>query len=440
MPAFVLRGSCALLIALALVCTGAAQVLTPVRPLPAATASAEGFAAERLERVHARLQQFVDEGQVAGAVSLVARNGKVVDVCTVGMRDRERRLAMTRDTIVRVYSMTKIVTSVAVLMLIEEGRLRLDDPIADFLPALKSPQVFTGGTAEAPQYAPLARPITIRHLLTHTSGFAYGLSRSVVDDMYRDARPLQSRTADDFVAGVAGLPLIAQPGDRYYYGVNTDLLGAIVEKVTGQKLGAFMKARIFDPLGMPDTGFAVAADKRNRLAVLYQREENAPLAPVDSLRLSPAAAADPPYPDPEGRLFDSGGGGLFSTADDYARFAQMLLNGGELDGVRLLGPKMVATMTADQNARVAQPSSSHAGFGFGVSVRLDQGGGAPAGSVGEFGWSGAATTYVSIDPQEQMVSVLLTQHLPFNQPRIFSVFSAMVNASVVGPPAKRRPY
>jgi CubicO group peptidase (beta-lactamase class C family) len=333
--------------------------------------------------------------------------------------------------------MTKIITSVAVLMLVEEGRLRLEDPIADFLPALKAPQVFTGGTAAAPQLTAVARPITIRHLLTHTSGFAYGLAQSPVDDLYRGAKVLQARSADDFVARVARLPLIAQPGDRFYYGVNTDLLGAIVEQVTGQRLGAFMKARIFDPLGMPDTGFSVPAGSRGRLATLYQRQGSGPLEAVAAFSPTGNTAEELPYPDPDGRLFDSGGGGLFSTADDYARFAQMLLNGGELEGVRILSPKSVTTMTANQTARVAQPSNSHAGFGLGVSVRLDHGGGALAGSIGEFGWSGAATTYVSIDPLEQMVSILLTQHLPFNQPGIFTVYSTMVNAAIVG---SARPY
>ncbi len=428
-----LRTACALLLCTALASPAAAQVAAPAA-LPSSTAAAEGLAPDRLDRMHARLRQFVDQGEIAGAISLVARHGRIVDLHTVGMRDREKRLPMTRDTIVRVYSMTKIVTSVAVLMLVEDGRLRLEDPIAKYLPALKAPQVFNGGTAADPQLVPLAQPITIRHLLTHTSGFAYGLAQSPVDDMYRDAKVLQARSTDDFVARVARLPLIAQPGERFYYGVNTDLLGAIVEKVTGQSLGAFMEARIFAPLGMNDTAFTVPPARRDRLATLYQREGDAPLAAVAALALGRDTEGDLPYPDPDGRLFHSGGGGLFSTADDYARFAQMLLNGGELDGIRILSRKSVTSMTANQNARLAQPTSSHAGFGFGVSVRLDHGGGSLAGSIGEFGWSGAATTYVSIDPVERMVSILLTQHLPFNQPGIFSVFSTMVNAAVVDPP------
>lgn len=425
------RSLAALTLAVALTVPVSAQVATLARTLPAAAPASEGLSAERLARMHARLDRFVEEGQIAGAVSLVVRHGKVVDVHTTGLRDREQRVPMTRDTIVRVYSMSKIVSSVAALILIEEGRLRLEDPISQYLPAFKSPQVLTGGTTAAPQLVPAARPITIRHLLTHTSGFAYGLSpATTVDVMYRDARIFEARTSDEFVKKIAALPLIAQPGERFNYGVNTDLLGIIIEKITGQSLGAFMEARIFGPLGMVDTGFAVPAAKQGRLARIYTRDGSAPLALVTGFSPGPDGSNQVPYPDPEGRLFHSGGGGLFSTADDYARFAQMVLNGGVLDGVRILGRKTVHTMISDQNARLPQGTPSSSGFGFGVSVRLDQGGGALAGSVGEFGWSGAATTLVSIDPQEKTVLLLLTQHLPFNQPGIFSVFSTMVNAAI----------
>lgn len=431
----VLSLAAALALSLALVHPSRAQVAAPPGPpasaaLPSGTAAAEGLVPDRLERLHARLSRFVDDGEVAGLVSLVVRHGKVVDVHLAGHRDREQRQPMTRDTIFRIYSMSKIITSVAVLTLVEDGRLRLDDPIGTFLPSLAAPRVFTGGTAAVPQLVPARRPITIRHLLTHTSGFAYGLSPSVVDDMYRDARLLQARTGDEFVERVSKLPLIAQPGERYYYGINTDLLGIVVEKVTGQTLGAYVKARILDPLGMRDTGFDVPASKRARLATLYQRQDTGPLVPVAALSLAGPDARDLPYPDPEGRLFHSGGGGMFSTADDYARFAQMLLDGGTLDGVRVLGRKTIAMMTTDQNARVDEPTAGHSGFGLGVSVRRDLAGGALGGSVGEYGWSGAATTTVTIDPRERLVMLLLAQHLPFDQPRLFSVFATMVQAAL----------
>ncbi len=430
MPPSLIHRLAALSLAAAIAAPASAQVASPSGPLPVATAAAEGFSADRLARMHERLDRFVTEGQIAGAISLVARHGRIVDVHVTGLRDREGRLPMTRDTIVRIYSMSKIVTSVAALMLVEEGRLRLEDPIALYLPNLATPRVLTGGTAVAPTLVDAARPITIRHLLTHTSGLAYGLSSSTVDDMYRDARLMQARSSDDFVARVAALPLIAQPGERFYYGVNTDLLGIIIEKISGQRLGEFMQARIFGPLGMADTGFTVPAAQRHRLARVYRREGNGPLTAVASPTTSANGSTEPPYPDPDGRLFHSGGGGLFSTADDYARFAQMLLDGGALDGVRILGRKTVETMRSDQNGRLPQRSPSHTGFGLGVSVRLDQAGGGAGGSVGEFGWSGAATTMVKIDPQEGSVVILLAQHLPGNQPGIYGVFSTMVNAAI----------
>ena len=431
MKLMLVRGTCALLLSLCLASPSASQVAAPTATLPASTAAAEGLAADRLDRLHGRLKRYVDEGQIAGAISLVARRGRIVDVHAVGLRDREKQLPMTRDTIVRIYSMSKILTSAAALILVEEGTLRLEDPITKYLPSLGARQVFTGGTPAAPQLATATRPITIRHLLTHTSGFAYGLAPGPVDDLYRAAKLFEAKTADELVAKVATLPLVAQPGERFNYGVNTDLLGAIIEKVSGTSLGAFMKARLFDPLGMPDTGFDVPAAKRARLAALYQRDGDGPLAGVESFQTPGTKPSAVPYPDPDGRLFHSGGGGLFSTADDYARFAQMLLNGGELDGVRILGRKTVASMTANQMTHVVNPGNSHQGVGLGVSVRIDQAGGPAGGSVGEFGWSGAATTYVSVDPQEQLVSILLTQHFPFDQPGIFSVFSTMVNAALV---------
>lgn len=429
MTPILLRPAVAVALALALVAPSTAQV-TPVATLmPVATPSEVGLAGDRLDRLHARLDRFVADGEIAGAVSLVARRGRIADVHVTGLRDREQRLPMTRDTIVRIYSMSKIVTSVAALILVEEGRLRLDEPIATYLPALKAPKVFAGGTAARPRLVPAARPITIRHLLTHTSGFAYGLADSPVDEMYRTQALLTSSTSDAFVGKVASLPLIAQPGQRFYYGVNTDLLGIIIEQVSGQRLGDFMQARIFGPLGMVDTAFSVPPEKRARLARLYQRDGKGPLAPAG---VSPGSSGPEPipYPDAEGRLFQSGGGGLFSTADDYLRFAQMLLDGGTLGGIRILGRKTVESMAADQNRRLPGPDQSHLGFGFGVAMRLDHAGGAPAGSIGEYGWSGAATTMVDIDPQERLAAVLLTQLLPYDQPSLFAVYRAMLGAAI----------
>jgi CubicO group peptidase (beta-lactamase class C family) len=399
------------------------------QPLPTAAPAAEGFSPERLDRLHARLQRFVDEGQHAGLITLIARNGKVVDSRVHGFRDRARQLPMQRDTIVRIYSMTKVITSVAVMMLVEEGRLRLDDPVRTYLPAFAAPKVFTGGTAAAPRVSGTDVPITIRHLLTHTSGLIYGFGSDPIDGIYTDAKVLQLPTLEAFVSQAASLPLVAPPGDRFAYGLSTDVLGAVVQEVSGEPFDEFIRRRILEPLGMTDTGFTVPESKRGRLAIVYTTGKDGGLVPM--------AFDGVPYPDPLGRTFPSGGGGLFSTIDDYARFGQMLLNGGELDGVRLLGRKTVETMRANHLAHLDRPStdgSRSEGFGLGGSVRLDLASGAPLGSVGQFGWSGAATTYFNIDPVEGTLALVFAQHMPFNEHDLFDTFSTMMYAALVDAP------
>lgn len=399
------------------------------QPLPASTPAAEGFAPDRLARLHARLQGFVDQGKHAGLITLIARHGKVVESRTYGLRDRERRLPMERDTIVRIYSMTKVITSVAVMMLVEEGRLRLDDPVTAYLPALAKPMVFAGGTAAAPQLTPAGRPITIRHLLTHTSGFIYGFGGGELDKAYNEAKLFQLPTLSAFLERAATLPLVVAPGERFAYGISTDLLGAVVEKVAGQPFDLFVRTRITEPLAMHDTGFTVPEHKRGRLAKLYTTGKDGSLKPMP--------VTGQPYPDELGRGFPSGGGGLFSTIDDYARFGQMLLNGGVLDGTRLLGRKTVETMRANHLVHLARPTtdgSPSEGFGLGGSVRLDRASGSPLGSVGQFGWSGAATTYFSIDPVEGTLALVFAQHMPFNEHDLFGTFSTMMYAALVDAP------
>lgn len=396
------------------------------QPLPTASPAEAGFAPDRLERLHGRMQRFVDEGRHAGILTLIARNGRVVDVRAHGLRDREQSLPMERDTIVRIYSMTKVVTSVAVMMLVEEGRLRLDDPVAMYLPALAKPMVFTGGTAAAPQLTESTRPITIRHLLTHTSGYIYGFGRDEIDKVYQEAKLFEARTVDGFISTAARLPLGVQPGQRFWYGISTDILGAVVEQVADRPFDDFVRERITAPLGMADTGFTVPEGKRARLAKVYTTGKDGTLTPV------PVDGV--PYPDAQGRLFASGGGGLFSTIDDYARFGQMLLNGGELDGVRLLGRKTVETMRTNHLAHLERPTTDDSqsdGFGLGGAVRLDLAGGSPLGSVGQFGWSGAATTYFTIDPAEGVLALAFAQHMPFNEHDLFGVFSTMMYAALI---------
>lgn len=389
-------------------------------PLPVTTPAAAGFSAERLDRLHQTLGGFVDSGQYSGYVVLLARDGRIVDWRAHGWQDIAARTPLQRDSIVQIYSMSKIVTSVAVLQLMEEGKLRLEDRVEKFLPALANRQVLTGGTADAPQLAPAARPITVRDLLTHTAGYYYGTDWSagspVAIELFQRAKVWDATNLTEFVARVAQLPLADQPGTRYRYGISIDLLGAIVEQASGLRLDRYFQQRILGPLGMRDTGFGVAPEKAGRLAKTYQRGADGALA--ESPSLSGTVATD-------GSGLLSGGGGLRSTAADYARFAQMLLNGGELDGVRVLSRKTVELMTANHIAHLADPHPFNRGeLGFGLGVRMvnDLGRSPTLGSTGMFGWDGAATTLVWMDPKERTVAILLMQHFPYNQDDVFDYF------------------
>ncbi|MDQ3346981.1 MAG: beta-lactamase family protein [Acidobacteriota bacterium] len=408
--------------------------------LPDAAPAAAGFSAERLQRLHTRLQTLIDEGHFSGFVTLIARNGSVVDVRSLGLRDREASLPMERDTIFRIYSMSKIVTSVAALMLVEEGRLRLNDPIGQYLPALTEPKVFTGRTEGRPMLVRAKAPITVRHLFTHSSGYGYGFGQAPIDRLYHQADLFSAPTMTAFLERAARLPLAEEPGQRFRYGINTDLLGAIVEKVSGQPFEAFVRDRITGPLRMQDTAFVVPAEKRSRLAVLYAKDKAGRLAiPQGPLLATSKPVKDPlPYPDAEGRGFPSGGGGLFSTIDDYARFGQMLLNGGELDGVRLLGRKTVQSMRSNHLLFLDRPTTDNGadGFGLGGAVRRHLAHGGPLGSPGQFGWSGAASTYFNIDPEEGTMALLFAQHFPHNEHDVFSLFSTMMYAALVDAPKR----
>ena len=324
---------------------------------------------------------------------------------------------MERDTICRVYSMSKIITSVGVLVLFEEGRFNLDDPVSKYLPELKDMKVMTGGTADAPQLEPLKRPITLKHLLTHTSGLIYDFSGGKeLAKLYERANLWTGPGLNDFITKLGRLPLEHQPGDAFTYGVNTDVLGALVEKISGKTLGAFLEERIFHPLGMKDTGFDVPPEKMNRLAKTYKHGADGKFVEAEPIIET--------WPEP-GRGIESGGGGLFSTAGDYARFAQMLLDGGTLDGHRILGRKTVELMTANHMVTLPnnQAASRQKGFGLGVELTTDLGQLSMPSSLEQFGWYGAATTYCQIDPKEKIVAVALVQHFPFNEHNFFAQFA-----------------
>jgi CubicO group peptidase (beta-lactamase class C family) len=384
--------------------------------LPTASPKAAGFDPARLEVLHETTKRFVNEGKHAGIITLLARGGKIVDFQAYGYRDIEKQLPMERDTICRVYSMSKIITCAATLVLFEEGRFNLDDPVANYLPELKGMQVWAGSAADTPKLEPLKRPITIKHLLTHTSGLIYDFAgEDELTKRWRSADLWSGPGLTNFIAKLGKLPLKHQPGDAYTYGVNQDVLGALIERVSGKTFGALLDERIFRPLGMKDTGFDVPEAKMNRLAKTYKHGPNGKFVEDKPLIET--------WPEP-GRGIEAGGAGIFSTAADYARFAQMLCNGGTLDGQRILGRKTIELMTANHMATLPnnQAASRQKGFGLGVEVTTDLGQLSVPSSVGQFGWYGAATTYCQIDPKERIVAVAFAQHFPFNEHNFFAQF------------------
>ena len=387
-------------------------------PLPAGRPSREGFDAERLTRVRGVAERFVTDSKHAGIIWLIARNGKVIDHGAVGQRDLANGLPMNEDTICRVYSMSKIVTSVAILALMEEGKLGLDQPVTDFLPALKNPVVMTGGTVEAPQTTPATRPVTIRHLLTHSSGYLYDFDGDdPIHRLYKAKDLWNSTSLPDFVSRVAALPLKHQPGEAYTYGINCDILGAVIEAASGQSFEDFIQSRICGPLGLRDTSFDVPPEKMSRLAKIHSNGPGGKLVEVQDYLGA--------YPE-KGRGIPCGGAGLFSTVADYTRFAQMLCNGGELEGHRILGRKTVELMTSNQLLAVGDGTHAFSrakGFGLGVEVQLDLGRSGVLATPGQFGWYGAATTYCQIDPKEKLVAIAFAQHFPFNQHGFFNQFA-----------------
>jgi CubicO group peptidase (beta-lactamase class C family) len=369
---------------------------------------------ERLKRIHPMIQSHIDAGDFSGAVTLVARKGKVVHFESHGMADIEAHKAMTNDMLFRLASMTKPVTAVSILMLVEEGKLVLSDPVSKFVPEYKNPKVAVWNLPGDPAGAglhlvPAAREITVRDLLTHTSGLANAFEGPAGEYVRRANLPTGG-SLDERVKRMGKLPLNFQPGTQWEYSPSTgfDTLGRIVEILSGLTLDQFFKTRIFDPLGMKDTFFTVPANRRADLPVAYVRGENGLTRPP-----APAAAATASTA-PTGSYF-SGAGGLTGSTADYLRFGQMLLNGGELDGVRLLGRKTVELMTADAigsldlgNYAGDQVLKGY-GFGLGVRVRRSTGDNGWMGSVGDFGWAGALGTYFWIDPKEQLIGIVMIQ-------------------------------
>ena len=398
--------------------------------LPQAQPEAVGLSAARLERLTRTFQKYVDDEQLAGAVILVARQGKVAYYQAVGQRDREARAPMKPDALFRIASQTKALVSVATMMLQEEGALLIGDPVGKYLPEFQKTTVAVARDSGRYDVVPARRPITIRDLLSHSAGIGYGTG--VARDRWQAAAIQNWYFADraepigSTVSRMAALPMDAQPGERWVYGYATDILGAVVERVSGLSLDQFLQTRILGPLRMNDTHFYVPATKRDRLAAVYSSRTPKGLerAPAKGGMVSQGDYVDGP------RQSFSGGAGLVSTAADYARFLQMLLNGGELDGVRLLSPKSVELMTADHAGSLYAPAGR--GFGLGFEIIDDLGAYGQIGSAGAFGWGGAYHSTYWVDPREKLVVVYFTQLIPARGVDDHAKLRALIYQAIVG--------
>ena len=388
-----------------------------------------------LRNVSRLVQRYIDEGKLPGAISLVARRGKVVHFETYGEMDAERHKPMRSDTIFRFYSMTKPIASVGLMMLYEEGKFQLDDPLSRFMPELAGLKVLAGGTADAYQLRDAAREMTVRDLLMHTSGLVGRDSESPVGELYRRAgfAGADSQfTLAEMVRRLGQIPLEVDPGSRWIYGISTDVVGYVCEVLSGLPFDRYLEERILGPLGMLDTGFSVPEANVDRFAANY-----APQAGTPRYRL-----VDDPLSSPytRRRTYFSGSGGLVSTAADYLRFCRMLANGGHLDGVRIIGPRTLRLMTinhlpgGEDLATLAQTAGETAregvGFGLGFAVLLDQAVAQIIGTPGEFYWGGAASTAFFVNPVEDLLMIFLTQLRPSSTYPIRRELRATIYAAI----------
>ncbi|MEE4659630.1 MAG: serine hydrolase domain-containing protein [Halieaceae bacterium] len=396
-----------------------------------------GMSEARLARIGEHLRErYVAPGKIPGSLTLVARGGQVCYLEQEGRRDLERDLPMTEDTIFRIYSMSKPITSVALMMLYERGLFHLRDPVHRFIPEWRELRVFKSGTWPLYETVPCQQPMCVRDLLTHMSGLTYGFIRSTtVDYGYRKMKvqvPRPGYTLKDMIAELAQLPLEFQPGTAWNYSVATDVVGYLVEVLSGKPLDVFLREEIFEPLGMVDTSFSIDAGKVDRFASCYMRN-------LDKSILLQDDAHNSEY---QARSFFSGGGGLLSTLHDYYRFCQMLRNGGELDGVRLLGPRTLALMTANHlpngddltrwaRGSFSETSSEGIGFGLGFARRIDPVANATLGSVGEYHWGGMASTLFWVDPVEDLIVIFMTQLMPSGTFDFRSQLQSLIYSAIV---------
>lgn len=409
---------------------------TTVTEAPAARALARvspeeaGMDSERLDRVTQAMQAFVDEGKLSGAVTIASRDNKLVHFESVGYRDIEAQAPMTPDTLFRIYSMTKPVTGVALMILYEEGKFKLSDPVEKYLPEMKDLQVYAGTDDDGNMITePADHPMTIRELMSHTGGLTYGIfAQSAVDSAYVRAGLLDANmTNAEFVAALGRIPLKHQPGSRWEYSVSVDVQGYLVEVLSGMRFGEFLDKRIFQPLEMTDTDFHVPEEKINRFAQMYVYGPEGQLIPSEMFDGADFTVD---------MAFESGGGGLVSTANDYMRFSQMLLNGGELDGVRILAPLTVELMHRDQTPAGMTGPMSGAGNGtvFGLDFAvIEDPVEAESYSSGEYYWGGAAGTWFWIDPVEEVAFVGMIQQAGQGRPDVRSTSRRLFYQAIMDP-------
>jgi len=412
-------------------CISPAAALT--QGLPRARPADVGLSVAALERIAPALQAYVDSGKLPGLLAVVARHGKLAYVASVGSMDMEHRHPMEPDAVFRLFSMTKPITSTAVMQLYEHGKLRLDDPVSKYIPAFAGVKVYAGGSAAQPVLRDPDRPVTVADLLTHTAGLTYGVFDSTaVDTIYRRAGLYNPRwTTGQLADSLARLPLVFSPGSKWNYSYATDVLGRVVEVVSGTTLDRYLDSALFRPLAMRMTAFHATQAMDGHIMPAYSRGADGKLQAMSPL-LWPEYTA-------EGRLL-SGGGGLLSTAGDYLRFAQMLLNGGELDGQRVLKRETVALMLQNHLPPGLTPITitrdwppGRSGFGYGGAVRVDSNSAVP-GSPGMFRWAGYGTTFFWIDPKADLIAMVWTQYLPVTEHwSLDSQFQRLVYAAVSGP-------
>ena len=397
--------------------------------IPEAQADRVGMSEERLDRIKELAQAYTESGKLAGVLTVVARDGHVVHVSSVGQRGVEDPRPLSEDALFRIFSMTKPITAVAAMILYEEGKFQLGDPVSKFLPELAELDVLVDG-----ERVPAKNAMTMQQLLTHTAGFSYGFNpEDPVDKLYNEVQPLAAKDLDEFVARLATLPLKYEPGTQWHYSVAVDVTGAVIERISGQRFGEFLRERLFDPLDMHDTFFQVPADKMDRFLPSHGWDaENNKLVPFDDGNFMDYTG---------GTMMESGGGGLVSTARDYLRFAETMRAGGALDGARILSPKTVEFIATDHlpasisaGGEGERPTTNllnrGGGFGLGFGLVRDPALTGVIGSPGEYSWGGAAGTIFWIDPVEEIVVVSMIQLMGSPWP-LRAELKVLTNAAIV---------